>query len=857
MAFNVTATNLTPSRPAPQAPLRRATDSPSSVQYNSALQSSAYTPSFSSGSSYASDYTGIGGSPIRYSETSMNSQVIRNGMVSFKEEGFASFMFLRKWLVLKGETLTVHKTESSPIQSAISLHDVTNIERVDIKPYCLLLETRDKRYHLALKNDEELYGWQDDIYSRSPLMGVSNPTNFVHKVHVGFDPISGAFTGMPEQWSKLLTKSAITREDYAKDPQAVLDVLEFYTDHQKREMEEMCMPVTRSASTTSGASTLVAFSVDGNPPPRFNAGTGLGGTTFGKIPSPLDARPPGPKRQESAPAETPTASSPQNGLSSTALAAARAAELVSSSHTQHAHTISSAGQGTAGRPAIPAILQASTALQPSRPAPPRPLLTATRPAPAVPKPPVPDHTPSTADLRARAQARAGPEGAPKPSLDTQPSPDAPRDKEREQREQRRREEREREKEKEREREREREREKERERERERERLLAKEDVERSVTASTKSAPATALPATQAALGLAGALVGPPLVKPLQPVKKKDVPPPDVTVTAPEGDNPAVAEAAKKLEKPKEKEKRISTMTEVQIMDKLRSVVSEEDPKTLYSKIRKVGQGASGHVFVAKMLANGRKVAIKEMDLSHQPRKELIVNEILVMKESQHPNIVNFLDSYLLKNTELWVVMEYMEGGALTDIIENNALEEDQISSICSETCKGLCHLHSQSIIHRDIKSDNVLLDAEGRVKITDFGFCAKLTDQKSKRATMVGTPYWMAPEVVKQKEYGAKVDIWSLGIMAIEMIENEPPYLDEEPLKALYLIATNGTPTLKKPEALSKELKSFLSVCLCVDVRSRANSNELLSHDFLKKACAPSGLAPLLRFRKKQQTAAS
>ena len=115
---------------------------------------------------------------------------------------------------------------------------------------------------------------------------------------------------------------------------------------------------------------------------------------------------------------------------------------------------------------------------------------------------------------------------------------------------------------------------------------------------------------------------------------------------------------------------------------------------------------------------------------------------------------------------------------------------------------------------------------------------------------MVGTPYWMAPEVVKQKEYGPKVDIWSLGIMAIEMIESEPPYLNEEPLKALFLIATNGTPRLKNPHKLSRELKAFLSVCLCVDVNSRAPATELLNHDFMKSGCGLASLADLLKWKK-------
>ncbi len=137
------------------------------------------------------------------------------------------------------------------------------------------METKDKTFYLQLKSDEELYGWMDDIYSRSPLMGVSSPTNFVHQVHVGFDPISGAFTGLPEQWSKLLTTSAITREDYEKNPQAVLDVLEFYTDIQKRERDDyglgtptMNIQPGRKPSEVASASSA----------PRFKAGTGFAGS---------------------------------------------------------------------------------------------------------------------------------------------------------------------------------------------------------------------------------------------------------------------------------------------------------------------------------------------------------------------------------------------------------------------------------------------------------------------------------------------------------------------------------------------------------------------------------------------------
>ncbi|PBP20942.1 putative Serine/threonine-protein kinase MST20 [Diplocarpon rosae] len=292
--------------------------------------------------------------------------------------------------------------------------------------------------------------------------------------------------------------------------------------------------------------------------------------------------------------------------------------------------------------------------------------------------------------------------------------------------------------------------------------------------------------------------------------------------------------------------RVRQSTGFDIVARLKQICTEGDPREIYKELTKIGQGASGGVFTGYEKGTNRLVAIKQMNLEQQPKKDLIINEIIVMKESSHPNIVNFIDSYLVTG-ELWVIMEFMEGGSLTDVVTFNIMSEGQIAAVCRETLKGLQHLHSKGVIHRDIKSDNILLSMDGNIKLTDFGFCAQINEAHNKRTTMVGTPYWMAPEVVTRKEYGRKVDIWSLGIMAIEMIEGEPPYLTESPLRALYLIATNGTPTIKDEHTLSPVFKDFLYFALKVDPEKRASAHDLLRHDFMKQCADLLQLSPLVR----------
>lgn len=267
------------------------------------------------------------------------------------------------------------------------------------------------------------------------------------------------------------------------------------------------------------------------------------------------------------------------------------------------------------------------------------------------------------------------------------------------------------------------------------------------------------------------------------------------------------------------------------------VIKNVNPTELYTDIVKVSEGASGEVFLATEIKTGRKVAIKKMALNKK-NMNIVATEIQIMMTSKHENIVEYIGSYIHEKM-LWVAMEYMDEGCLTGILDlfpcGIRMTEAEISYVIRENLKGLAYLHSMHRIHRDIKSDNILLNSKGEVKIADFGYAAQLTKQKTKRATIVGTPYWMAPELIRGLEYDHKVDVWSLGIMIMEMAEGEPPYMDYPPLRALFFITTKGIPELKEPDLWSSEFKNFIYSCLRNNPEERPTCEELLNHQFIKK----------------------
>lgn len=632
--------------------------------------------------------------------------VIKEGLATVKDGKTFLNPWRQKYLVLRKDVLDFHKARDGKVSYKIVLKDVVAVSRVEasgiifeIKRYADGASTNPgddsdgvRSLKIKVDSDDDLYQWIDFIYARCPGMGgVSNPTNFAHAVHVGFDNTTGKFVGLPPEWSKLLNSSAITKEDYEKDPQAVFEVLEFYSDITKRaEHPEAYSSLTPTPSATNNNNKQLGYAGSGggnsvagprqppnagqrNPSSSYSSSQNHGGMApvsgsqqqqieqMKAMASQFKTEKQQPSREEQYQREMQQARDRERRDAEDRERRELAEYNASLPKTRVPMAQQEIGGGGYSSPST------SDRYNPTRAAP---------PAPGGSRQP----QAAQQSLRTQREAPRAPT-RPNPSSSQSSSSSVSREQQLREREQR---------------------------EREQGRSLPRTNNENQRQDPRYQNAQQSQPGTRHQNGQAAGSTTPRGDPPAQSNAPKPL---NVTKQTPaqngikQNDAIKAAEAALTAKPPatKREDVRMSTMSEADVMLKLKEIVSKDDPSLSYTKQKKIGQGASGSVYVAKVRADAvspvarqvirdqgpkAQVAIKQMDLAHQPRKELIVNEIIVMKDSKHRNIVNFLDAFLRNNSsELWVVMEFMEGGALTDVIDSNqgvGITEEQIACICLE-----------------------------------------------------------------------------------------------------------------------------------------------------------------------------
>lgn len=290
--------------------------------------------------------------------------------------------------------------------------------------------------------------------------------------------------------------------------------------------------------------------------------------------------------------------------------------------------------------------------------------------------------------------------------------------------------------------------------------------------------------------------------------------------------------------------------------KLGSDDLQKQPEEVFDIVSKLGEGSYGAVHKAVHKATGHTLAVKKVPVDTDLQE--ILKEISIMQQCDSKYVVKYYGSYF-KNSDLWIVMEYCGAGSISDImrLRRKTLSEAEISAVLRDTLKGLRYLHLLKKIHRDIKAGNILLNTQGHAKLADFGVAGQLTDTLAKRNTVIGTPFWMAPEVIEEIGYDTKADIWSLGITAIEMAEGRPPYADIHPMRAIFMIPTKPPPTFKKPDEWSEPFQRFIRACLVKEPDSRKTAADLLQEDFIKTAADTTLLQEMMRDAEAMREAAN